>query len=101
MTDLFFEETFGQCENETVFTGGKCSTHNGRLRRVLSKETGVVCLARCERCYPEFFDNPKNYPVVKALKSKTPDPVFDNYTNFYKRTFTVAARKGKRSNECK
>ena len=93
MTNLFYEEMIGQCENATVYNGGKCRTQQGKLRRVLSKNSGVICLARCERCMPEFFTNSKNYPVVKALKSKTPDPVFDDYVALYKRTFTIKAKK--------
>jgi hypothetical protein len=95
MIKLYFEETVGQCQNEALYTNGTRCKSVGLLRRVMGSEYSVIGVSYCRQCMPEFFENRKNYIVVKALKAKIKDPVFEDYINFYKQHFTVVARKEK------
>ena len=89
MDRLFFEEFLGRCEVESVSTGGRCGTQKELVRRTMSPEYGIIGIPRCQRCMPEFFSNPKDYKVVKALKSKAFDPIYDDYIEYYNRKFLL------------
>lgn len=91
MKKFFFEEAVGQCEvtclsTVDIFTQ-RCVTTNGRLRRVMAPETGTICQFHCIKDGDYHFINPKQYPVVKAFKSRAKDPLFDDYVEFYREHF--------------
>lgn len=71
----FFEETFDIC-----------NYHNrpSVVRRFIGL---VICDYRCKMCYPEFFENIKNYEVVYNYKPNSnieDDPLFVDFIEYLK-----------------
>ena len=92
MTRIYLEESIGQCENTTLATLNlrtyKCDSSKNRMRRVMSTDTGTICKYHCERCMPDLFLNPNNYPVIRLIKRlKIKDPLYDDYIIFFKGAF--------------
>jgi hypothetical protein len=89
MIERYFEEAIYKCKNESITSGGKCTT-KGLVRRVMGVTYGIMGIYRCEKCMPDFFSNPKKYLVVKKyMKSKESDPLFENYKKFCNIKFTL------------
>lgn len=91
MKNLFFEEFLGRCENASIVVGGEC-LRRGIIRRSMGIEYGTIGIAYCEKCMPEFFFNPKNYPIFISFKTKIEDPLYKNYVEFYNSKFTIEAK---------